>query len=708
VGVADVLFSFRSILMKPANPRLPLAAACAALCAISNVAWAQNSSPSASATQKLDPIVVTGNPLRLVEPGLNVQRLSGDELTLQQQNSLGETLSALPGVSTTQFGPGASRPILRGLDGDRIRILNNSGATADVSALSFDHAVPIDPLVIESIEVLNGPSALLYGGNALGGVVNVLDNRIPQSRMSGISGRAQLSLGSGDRSNSTAVVLDGGANDLAWHADAYTRRAKDQAVPITLPCAKPGAPALAERTCNSQSQASGGAFGASAFIGDWRVGASASTHGSVYGSVAEDDVRIDMRSNRLAADARYLGKGWVREAEVNLSASDYAHTEFEGPTPGTRFTLKATEAKLQITHAPLDVLTGFSGVIGVQTGSSKFSAIGEEAFAPPSRTQQTAIYGLERTQWAGNSIALGVRAESVRVQAQPDASTAAIPRFTAQTSDFAPMSASLELGRSLSPNWRVVGEVTHNERAPKDYELYANGPHVATAAYEIGDATLPTERLRGLQLGLRFKDGANTAQLQAFRQRFSRFLLLDATGQSRFGDGELVTPQSQAARPDDEAYAEYSYRLSAATFTGFEASGNWRVLEGGRSTGKLDVQWKLDSVTATDTNSGQALPRIAPRSAGLTIIYAQGPWGARIGAEHKASARDGSAAAYTLWNAALSLKQPLQSGEVLWFAKLNNASNRVAFSATSILTQSAPGRVPLPGRSLTLGGQSAF
>ena len=208
---------------------------------------------SAVLAQAVQEVVITGNPLSKSQSVNAVNSLAGLSLLQQGQSTLGETLNQLPGVSSTYFGPNASRPIIRGFDGDRIRVLNNSGASLDASSLSYDHAVPLDVLTTERIEVLRGPAALQYGGSAMGGVVNVIDNRIPRQAMQGVAGKAQAQWGSANQERSTGAMLEIGQGAWVFHADAFDRRTSDVQVPQNLPCTKPGAPEIASRICNSAS-----------------------------------------------------------------------------------------------------------------------------------------------------------------------------------------------------------------------------------------------------------------------------------------------------------------------------------------------------------------------------------------------------------------------------------------------------------------------
>ena len=264
--------------------------------------------------QAVQEVIITGNPLSKSDNPNNVSSLSGMALVQQGQSTLGETLNQLPGVSSTYFGPNASRPIVRGLDGDRIRVLSNSGASLDVSSLSYDHAVPIDVLNTERIEVLKGPAALQYGGSAMGGVVNVIDNRIPRQAMQGVLGKAQLQAATGNQELSKGALIEVGQGSWVFHADAFDRKTGDVKVPRALPCSKPGSPELSRSICNSASASNGGAVGASLFLDDGFIGLSHNAYQSNYGTVAEDTVNIGMRSARTALEGEWrLKSQWLQK-----------------------------------------------------------------------------------------------------------------------------------------------------------------------------------------------------------------------------------------------------------------------------------------------------------------------------------------------------------------------------------------------------------
>jgi len=680
----NIFFPRRAPAAAPAaSIRATVVAALALLAGTS--AWAQTGE-----TPSLAPVVVTGNPLGATELIAPAAQYSGDELLLRSKSTLGETLDGTPGVSSTYFGPNASRPVIRGLDGDRIRILNNGGASGDVSSLSYDHAVAIDPLTVERIEVLRGPGALQYGGSAVGGVVNVIDNRLPREPLfdarGGVAGKADASLATGNREQGGSVLLESGTDRYALHVDAMSRNTRDVSVPADLACRRGGVTTTARRICNSASEAWGGAMGGSLFFDRGYLGASLSTYDTHYGTVAEDEVSIRMRASRLAleGEVRELG-GALQSVKAQFSRNDYRHTEFNAEAPGTQFKTLGNELRLQARHARLGAL---DGVVGLQLDDSEFSADGDEAYAPYSRTRQNAAFAHEELATRWGRLSAGVRLESVRVESL---GSPGVSRFVAGTRSFNPGSYAVGALWNVASEWQLTANLSANERAPKDYELFADGRHVATNAYEIGNANLEKERSTNLDLGAAWKRGAHRAQLQLFQHRFSNFISLEGT--------DLTADPPR-----------YTYTQVQARLVGVEASGSVRLMAGAQT---LDLALRADAVRADNTSTGQPLPRIAPQRLGATLQWARGPWGARLGVDQVAAqdrVPDGQRATggYTLWNAALTYRARAGRSNLLWYARLDNLGDTLAYSASSILTQTAAGKAPLPGRSLKAGVQVSF
>jgi iron complex outermembrane receptor protein len=645
-------------------------------------------------------VVITGNPLGREVGAQATSVLSGDGLVLKRASTLGETLDGLPGVSSSWFGPNSSRPVIRGLDGDRVRILDNGGASIDASNLSFDHAVSLDPLVAERIEVLRGPAALLYGGNATGGVVNSIDNRIPRLPAMGLSGRTEVRLGGAASERSAAAVVEGGTgagSGLAWHVDAFGRWSDDLRVPRYTPIDDGEALPPSTRVRNSAGRASGGAVGAG-WVGDQGfLGASVETYGNRYGVTAEPDVTIDMQRRRvaLAGELRQSG-GPVPKMSFQASHTSYEHRELEGDgSVGTTFKSTGNDLRAELRHAPVAALAGMEGVLGVQAETMRFSALGEEAFVPSTRTRSQAAFVLEEWTLGRLALSAGARVEQVRVASDGDLGAADQARFGAATERrFTPSSASLAAVGTLGGGWQLNATLGRTERAPAYYELYANGLHVATGAFERGDPGLPSERSLHSELGLAWKAGANHVSASVYQTRFARFISLDATG-ARVAAGDGSVP-------------EFAFRAVRARLQGVELDGRWRLLE---RPWALDLNGGLDTQRGDNLDSGQALPRLAPLRLRAGLEASLNGLRAGIGLRYVARqdrvpATDTATAGYTLVDLSASGPWRALAEGGLWFVKVGNLGNRLAYNAGTIDT--IRGLSPLPGRALSAGVQLRF
>ena len=659
---------------------------------------ASTPSAPASAPAVLPEVVVTGNPLRSSTSPAPVSVLSGDELVLRRASSLAETLNGLPGVSSSWFGPNANRPVIRGLDGERVRVLSNAGASLDASTLSFDHAVPIDPLFVERIEVLRGPGALLYGGSAVGGVVNALDNRIPKAPVDGVNGVAEARFGGAESERGGAALLETGNGSFAVHVDAFGRRTSDLRVPRYTPV-EDGTP-LDEttRVRNSAARTNGGALGASWTFATGHLGLSADTYDSKYGVVAEPDVLIRMKRDHVgvSGEARELG-GMIRTARLQLNHTRYKHEEIEGSGEiGTTFKTAGTEARAELEHAPLGPLRG---LVGAQFESFDFSALGEEAFVPSTRTRREAVFITEALDWSLGTLSAGVRFEHARITSDGDADPTE-PKFggPAQRS-FSLRSASIGNVWTFAPQWSFNATVSASERAPTSFELYANGVHAATGVFEIGDPGLAAERGNNIDLALEWKSGTDRLRIGAYSARFSRFISLEATGAevTEVGeDGSLHT------------FPEYAFRSVRARLHGVEVEGKHRLIA---SPWTLDLSGKLDFTRARNADTGEPLPRVAPMRVTLGLDAGSGPWTGRVEFEHAAAqdrvpATDSRTPGYNLVNLALTRQFTWGARRALWFVKLNNATDKLAYNASTIET--VRGLAPLPGRSVKTGLRVEF
>lgn len=675
-------------------PFHPLAAA-ALLCA--STAWAQS-------TQT---VVITGNPLGRNAVAQPASVLSGTGLTLRRAGTLGETLDGLPGVAASGFGPNSSRPVIRGLDGDRVRLLDNGGASVDASSLSFDHAAATDPLVAERIEVLRGPAALLYGGSATGGVVNSIDNRIPRAPAAGLSGRAEVRLGGAAAERSAAAVLEGGAGRWAWHADVFGRDASDLRVPRYTPVEDGTELDPATRVRNSAARSSGGAIGGGWVSDQGYLGASVETSRNRYGVTVEPDVFIRMQRDRLALAGEWRAlPGAFTQLTAQASHTKYRHEEVEGSgAVGTTFKSSGDELRLQARHAPLGPLTG---VVGLQTEAMDFSALGEEAFVPGTRTRSSALFALEEMNAGPAVLGFGARLERVRVASEGDAPDAAEARFGAAAERrFTPRSVALSARVGGEQGWQGNVSVGHTERAPAYYELYADGVHIATAAYERGDKSLPVESSRHVELGAGWTSGPHHVKASVFSTRFSRFISLDATGV------DIVVP-GEGGEPDS-LVPEYNFRAVRARLQGVEIEARTRVM-GAAATSfagagfALDLTAGLDTARGDNLDSGEPLPRLAPQRLRAGVEAQGDGWRAGLGVRHHARqsrvpATDTATPGHTTVDLWASGALPLGM-DSSWFAKLSNLGDELAYSAATIATMR--GLSPAPGRALTVGVRARF
>lgn len=677
-------------------PRLTLSACALAAC-------------TAVQAQATSTVVITGNPLGRASVAQPASVLAGDGLVLRRSGTLGETLDGLPGVSSTAFGPNSSRPVIRGLDGDRVRLLDNGGVATDASNLSFDHAVGTDPLVAERLEVLRGPAALLYGGNATGGVVNSIDNRIPRAPAAAFGGRAEVRLGGAASERAGGLVLEGGAGALAWHVDAYGRDTDDLRVPRYVPVADGEPLEPATRVRNSASRSHGGAVGASWVGSQGYLGLSVDTLRNRYGVTAEEDVTIRMERDRvaLAGELRGLG-GFISQGTLRASHTDYQHIEFEGAEVGTVFKSTGKELRAEFRHVPLG---GVEGVFGFQAETLDFSALGAEAFVPGTRTRSQAAFVVEEFRAGPVALTAGGRIERVRVASEGDLAGAEEARFgDARERRFTPKSASLAATLPLAGGWQLNASAGHTERAPAYYELFANGLHIATAAFERGDPELPTERSRHVEAGLAWKQGAHSLSLNLFQTSFSRYIALDATRAQIEVEDEHHGEEGEG--PEGEAEAvfvpEYAFTAVRARLRGFELEGRFRLID---RPWVLDFTGGLDLVRGDNLDSGEPLPRLAPLRlrAGLEFNLE----GLRAAATVRHAARqdrvpavDRATASHTQLD--LSASGPLHAlaQGAFWFVKLNNATDELAYNASTIET--LRGLAPLPGRALAAGVQVRF
>ena len=562
----------------------------------------------------------------------------------------------------------------------------------------------MDPLVVERVEVVRGPAALFYGGNAVGGVVNVIDNRIPQEAIAGVHGRAETRLGGAESEKSFGAMLEAGNGRFALHADVYTRdtddlKIKGPNISPRLQAADPARAVTYGTLPNSASRSNGGSLGGSATWDKGYVGLSFTSFDSRYGTVAEPRASIDMESKRwdLAGEVRDTGS-FISDVKFKFGKTNYKHTELDAGVPATEFRNKGHEGRLELMHGSAGPL---KGAVGVQFNSLDFSALGAEAFVPTTKTDSKAVFIFEELPMGNLKLTFGGRHERTEVSSQGGGLVpfgGAGPRFDpARTRTFGGNSGAIGGVYSFTPGLALALNSAVTERAPTYYELFANGPHAATGSYEVGDATFAKEKSRAFDAALRMRSGAHSGSLSVFHTRFKNYIGVFNSGNRRGADGELNPPETVAGISDntgEEVLPELVYRAVPARFRGMEAEGKFRLLD---RADTLDLLLKFDFVRADDRSTGLPLPRIAPRRFGAGLDYRWGAWGARmdatwVSAQHRVSANELPTDGYTLLNAALTyrMKLPTPQGSVEFFLRGVNLLNEDARNHVSFLKDIAP------------------
>ncbi len=644
----------------------------------------------------LPALAVTGNPLgvgsdELVVP---VSVLNGRELSLRREGTLGETLNGIPGVTATQFGPNASRPVIRGLDGERVRIMQNGIGVLDASSLSFDHAVGIDPLIIEQIDVVRGPAALLYGGSAVGGVVNAIDHRIPKEQLDGITGRAETRFGGPENTRNGAMVVDVGNGQFAIHADVYSRKTSDLDIDgFAVSRRKSEADGTPRenhgKLINSSAEGDGGALGAALTFENGYIGASFSTLNNNYGVVAEQAVRIDMKSDRWDIASEFTDlTGIFNRVKFRMAHTDYEHRELEGGEVGTTFLNRGVEGSLEAGHAKINLGNGLAlnGVLGLQFNNTNFEALGAEAFVPGVNTQNKALYVYEELpigEKLQHKITFGGRLGHATVDSKDNVNFGA-----GQNNSFNPNSVALGGLYSINENWSLTSNLSHNERAPSYFELYANGAHVATGQFEVGNTNFKEEKSNGIDAQIRWKDAKNAFSVGAYYTRFSNFIGLFKTG-NLIGAIGAELPEAQ-------------FRAVPAVFKGLEFEGKVGL------TDQLTLNLRGDYVHAKEQRTNDYLPRIAPLRLGAGLQYQLNSFSAKLDVlcafnQNNTASNELATDGYTNVSALMAYKLPTKLNLEL-FAKANNLLNDEIREHASFLKDIAPAGE----RSLLIGLRGDF
>ena len=592
-------------------------------------------------SEESDSEIVVTAPLE----GSRIESLQGAEVLRREDivarlnGGLGDTLDATPGIATTFFGAGASRPIIRGLGEDRVRVLQNGIGAIDASTASPDHAVTSDGLDAERIEVLRGAAALAYGGNAIGGVVNVIDQSIPTRAIDGMSFDALAAFSSVDDGAQGAASAGFGAGPFALRLSAAARDTDPYQTPI--------GEALNQWT-SVRTYGAGGSL-----LGDWGfAGLAVKRTEDEYGLLPEDPSEpgghIELEQTRIETRGDFrVNLGPFNRLDYGFQHSDYEHAEYEGDgAPGTRFTSDGYEGRLEAHHRG-ELL---SGALGLQFSDVDFAAEGDEAFITPTNTQDAGVFLVERFDLGGWGIEGGARFERREID------NAA---FGAR--EFDTLSGSFGMFVRPAQNWFVGATLARTERAPTAFELFSDGPHLATANYEMGDPALDQETATSFESSARFNNGRLRFEMSLYGVDFADYIALVERGDVWWLDEDTDTSgfaADEASAPvgADEILPVFNFVQQDATFVGGEISAAAQVFEAAGFTFTADAA--LDVVRAAFTGGGHP-PRIPPRSLTLGLEAENEHWMARIEAvdtakQARLAAFETETDGYTFFNAGLS------------------------------------------------------
>ncbi len=641
--------------------------------------------------QTLAPVVVRATPFAASEDAqilAPAKILAGRELRDKLGATLGDTLSRELGVSASAFGAGASRPVIRGLEGPRVKILQNGMSVADVSSLSADHAAAGDFATARQVEILRGPAALLYGSGAIGGVVNVVNERIPTLLLPRPSGEAELRTGSADHDKMLSFAVDGSAGKLGLHLDGMTRETGDYRIPGRADATDPAS--ASGRLPNSWTRQNNLGFGL-AHVDDWgHVGASIGVLDERYGIPTEERTFIDLEKTRFDAEGLFRHPlAGLASLRLKLGITDYRHTEKEEDgTPATDFLNRSLETRVEATHLPI---AGWRGSFGVQTEHGNYAALsadgGGASAVPKTRSTSLAAFIVEERDFGPLRASTGMRVESV--ERKPDAAAGLAPR------SFDLLSYSLGGLWQFKPGYGVGATWSLAQRAPATEELYSNGAHESTATFDIGDPAMAKETSRNLELSLQKTEGMVRWKANLFHNDVNNFIYGRMPGVTVDEDG-LPDPAGE--------FSQRFWSQGDAVIRGAEAEISYN----------LDGQgWSLRGFA--DTSRGRlkgagSLPLQPATRFGIEAGYRDGAWRSGISVlraqrqDRLASFEASPTPGYTRVDASLSWTQRYGSSRITWFALARNLLDEDIRVSTSVLKD----RAPLAGRNLVLGARLNF
>ncbi|GAB1266027.1 TonB-dependent receptor [Aurantivibrio infirmus] len=669
---------------------------------------------------EIEEIIVSGSQGKSkTETALPVHLINGEELRNSASTTLGETIQNQVGVHSSSFGVGVGQPVIRGLTGNRVKVLQNNLSTLDASSASQDHADSVEALLSEQIEIVRGPATLLYGNGAIGGIVNVIDNRIPKTLApSAFGGATEIRHSSVNDNNTLVTKLGGSIEKISWYFDGVHRDSNFVEIPgYALDIESIEAlehhdeDEMEEEeehentkgfVANSDTEAENFTIGGSWIGDDSYFGIAFSNLKNNYGippgahhheegeeeeEEGEENIRIDLEQQRSDIEFGQKYTGFIEELNAHLTFNDYEHKELEGPVVGTRFKNKGFDSRVTVKHQHHK---GLNGVWGLQYGDRDFSAVGEESFIPAADISNLGFFILESIDLSPTIIELGLRVDKDKIKTKAACDT-----------DTTSWSANAATIWGIDDNTNINVSLSRAERAPTVEELFSNiavgtcdihgdenlVTHAATQRIELGDPRLTTEVSNNIDIGFFKYTGNFRAEINFFRNNFKNFIYLADSGEI---DETIVSQYLQDDASFQGAEVQLSYPRTFLDVHHFDFT-----IFGDRVKAELD--------------SGENIPRIPPQRFGIELQYQVGDFSAKlrttkVSAQKDVAKNELETEGYTRIDAQLDYHLQTQGLEWVFFAKASNLSDKEIRDHTSLLKNFSPA----PGRSIDLGVRLSF
>ena len=653
--------------------------------------------PAAFADEQRDEVIVTASPITNSDaaPARPAERIERDEIWRKGGTSLGDFLADVPGITQSSFAVGASRPIIRGLDNFRVRVQEHGIGSHDVSALSEDHGVPIDPLSATAVEIIRGPSTLRYGSGAIGGVITSLNNRIARTPVEGLDAEAYGSYSTVDNAWEGGAMADMGGDNIALHVDGFIRDTENYDIPI-----KGG-------TQEFTSSQSWGAAGGASYVDDWGFfGLSVAHFDSEYDIPAPEDpaepLSIDLKQTRFRLGGE-IEKPWTGFEAVRLDGgySDYEHDEIEGGEDiASTFTVQEFEGRLEFEHS---YIGNVHGAFGVQLGHRDIEAAGEGGeLLAPADTFNIAAFVFEEIDFSDRTV-LEIAGRVEYVSHEGTAIDGVGTEFLTDP-DFVPWGISAALVHDLDDGWSVAltGQIV--ERAPDVLELFAKGPHHATETFEVGDSDLETEQARSIEFRVKREGEGLRVDGSVFYTDYDGFINRTLTGV----DCNEDFASCGAPDPMEEILDQLVYTQEDARFFGAEFLANAPLAKIGSA--EIRGEARVDFVRAKIKDGGGNLPRIPPLRFGgaLEVFTAQGTYGRisllRATRQDRIAANESETAGYNLLDLELAQRIPVQGTTFDVALVASNLLDDAVRNHSSLKKE----EVVLPGRSFRFVVRTSF